>query len=104
VLPQALLAGRPVISCDVDGAREVVRDGETGFLVAPRDVQSLAARIVQLSTSRALREKLAAAGRDECRTRFDHGEMTRQIHDLYGRLLTAHRTFTSGKSRVNYSK
>ena len=31
VLPQALLTGRPVVSYDVDGAREVVRSGETGF-------------------------------------------------------------------------
>ena len=33
VLPQALLSGCPVISYDADGAREVVRNGETGFLV-----------------------------------------------------------------------
>ena len=38
VLPQALIAGKPVVSYDVDGAREVVIPGETGFLVPPRDV------------------------------------------------------------------
>jgi glycosyltransferase involved in cell wall biosynthesis len=101
VLPQALLVGRPVISYDVDGAREVVRDGETGFLVQPGDVSALAARIVQLSTSPALRTQLAAAGRQSCRTRFDHREMTRRIRQLYERLLASHRTFTSGKSAVN---
>ena len=41
VLPQALLAGKPVVSFDVDGAREVVLDGETGFLVPPRSVEGL---------------------------------------------------------------
>jgi glycosyltransferase involved in cell wall biosynthesis len=86
VLPQALLAGRPVISYDVDGAREVVRDGVTGYLVAPGDTRTLAARIARLSNSPDERAAFAAAGRDECRTRFDHHEMTRQIRALYERL------------------
>ena len=42
VLPQALIAGKPVVSYDVDGAREVVLPDETGFLVPPRDIQALA--------------------------------------------------------------
>ena len=40
VLPQALLVGRPVISYDVDGAREVVIP-ETGILLPPRDLDGL---------------------------------------------------------------
>ncbi len=35
VLPQALIAGKPVVSYDVDGAREVVLPGETGYLLPP---------------------------------------------------------------------
>ena len=42
VLPQSLLVGRPVISYDVDGAREVVLP-ETGILLKPRDLDGLAA-------------------------------------------------------------
>jgi len=87
VLPQALLAGRPVISYDVDGAREVVLDCVTGYLVAPGDTKTLAARIVELSNLPTLCHQFAAAGREACRTRFDHREMTRQIRALYERLL-----------------
>jgi glycosyltransferase involved in cell wall biosynthesis len=87
VLPQSLLAGRPVISYDIDGAREVVHDGVTGYLVAPGDIQTLGARIDELSKSPTLRHNFATVGREECRTRFDHHEMTRQIRVLYERLL-----------------
>ncbi len=45
VLPQALIAGKPVVSYDVDGAREVVITGETGVLVPPCDVAGLAAAL-----------------------------------------------------------
>ncbi len=44
-LPQALIAGKPVVSFDVDGAREVVLDGQTGFLVPPQDVGGLVAAV-----------------------------------------------------------
>jgi glycosyltransferase involved in cell wall biosynthesis len=101
VLPQSLLVGRPVVSYDVDGAREVVRNDETGFLVPPGDVEQLAARIVQLSTSPDVRARLAAAGRDFCRTRFDHHEMTRQIRSLYERTLARDRTFTNRARGIN---
>jgi glycosyltransferase involved in cell wall biosynthesis len=86
VLPQSLLAGRPVVSYDIDGAREVVHDAVTGYLVAPGDVATLAARIEQLAASPALRDELAFTGREQCRTRFDHREMTGQIRALYERL------------------
>ena len=40
-LSQSLIAGKPVVSYDVDGAREVAIDGETGFLIPPGDTGRL---------------------------------------------------------------
>ena len=87
VLPQALLAWRPVISYDVDGAREVVRNEETGYLIPPGHPTMLAMQIVELAASPGLRKEMRRAGREFCRTRFDHREMTRQIRALYERLF-----------------
>ena len=41
VLPQALAQAKPVISFDVDGAREVIINQKTGYLVPPQDIRSL---------------------------------------------------------------
>ena len=90
VLPQALLAGRPVISYDIDGASEVVLERETGFLVQPGDVDTLAERIYELAHSDKLRAQLAQAGSQLCVKRFDHQQMTSQIHELYQRLSRKH--------------
>lgn len=87
VLPQALLAGKPVVGYDVDGAREVVEHDANGYLIKPGEIDGLATRIVELCESAELRDRLGANGRDQCRTRFDHREMTRQIRALYERLL-----------------
>jgi glycosyltransferase involved in cell wall biosynthesis len=86
VLPQALLVGRPVISYDVDGAREVVLP-ETGILLGPRDLEGLSAAILQLAADPALRHSLGQEGRRRFAHQFRHETMTSQLRALYERLL-----------------
>jgi len=87
VLPQALLAGIPVVSYDVDGAREVVQNGETGFLVPPRDSMGIALAIAQLIENPGLAARLAEMGRSLCAERFPHERMTAQIRKVYEDIL-----------------
>jgi len=86
VLPQALLVGRPVISYDVDGAREVVLP-ETGILLPPHSVAGLTAAILRLAADPALRVSLGAEGRRRFAGQFRHETMTDQLRSLYLRLL-----------------
>lgn len=90
VLPQALIAGKPVISYDVDGAREVVIDDQTGYLLPPKSIQELSDAINRLSADPALRNRLGSAGRHRCQKTFAHQHMTQQIHNLYVELLQKH--------------
>jgi glycosyltransferase involved in cell wall biosynthesis len=87
-LPQALIAGKPVVSYDVDGAREVVVSGETGYLLAPRSVEPLADAVIALAESGPLRQRLGTTGRTRCTDRFRHETMTRQLRELYERLAS----------------
>jgi hypothetical protein len=60
VLPQAGLCEKPVVAYDIGGAREVVRDGENGFLVPaplPRDVARLPQRAVAEPAAASTGEK-----------------------------------------------
>jgi glycosyltransferase involved in cell wall biosynthesis len=85
-LPQALIAGKPVVSYDVDGAREVVLPGETGFLLPPQSVEPLAEALITLAEDRALRERLGQTGRDRFTTPFRRETMATELHELYRRL------------------
>lgn len=87
VLPQALIAGKPVVSYDVDGAREVVIPEETGYLLPPKTVSGLAEAVVRLSGDPALRDRLGAEGRRRFTDTFRHQRMTAQLRALYERLL-----------------
>ena len=50
-LPQALVAGKPVVAYDCDGACEVCLDGQNGFLVQPRDLPTLKNRLLQFASN-----------------------------------------------------
>src|SRR5487761_1155894 len=95
VLPRGLIAGKPVVGYDVDGAREVVIPGETGYLLPPRNVEGLVASLDELLVDPALRDRLGQEGRRRCADVFRHQHMTEQTRKLYQRLLD-HRQEASG--------
>ncbi|MEZ6133767.1 MAG: glycosyltransferase family 4 protein [Pirellulaceae bacterium] len=86
-LPQALIAGKPIISYDVDGAREVAIPGETGYLLPAKSIEPLSASILELAGDAELRDRLGQGGRARFSQRFDHRFMTQQIRRLYAQRL-----------------
>lgn len=86
-LPQALIASKPAISFDVDGAREVVINGATGCLVPPKDITGLAKAMVLLGGDRELRVKYGVEGAKRFTDQFRHETMTKRIREIYVRVL-----------------
>jgi len=87
VLPQGLIAGKPVISYDVDGAREVVIPGETGFLLPPQSIEPLSQAMIELATDAVMRARFGATGRTRFADQFRHQTMTRRIREVYADVL-----------------
>jgi glycosyltransferase involved in cell wall biosynthesis len=78
---EALAAGRPVVATDVDGLREVLRDGG-GALVPPRDPGALAQALRRLLTDDAARVAAGAAALETVRRRYDPDRMVRAYDAL----------------------
>jgi glycosyltransferase involved in cell wall biosynthesis len=87
VLPQALIAGKPVVAYDVGGAAEVVVPGETGFLLQRDSVTELAAALSALAADPQLRERLGRTGRERFTNPFRHETMTQRIREVYAGVL-----------------
>ena len=90
-LPQALIAGKPVVSYDIDGAREVVLPGQTGFLLPPQSVDELAVAILALAADESLRCRLGQGGAIRFTEQFRHQHMSSEVRRLYQAVLTQRR-------------
>jgi glycosyltransferase involved in cell wall biosynthesis len=71
VIQEALALGTPVVTTDVTGIPEVVRDNDTGLQVPQRDPPTLAAALDRLLADPELRVLLASRGRRLIEAEFD---------------------------------
>jgi glycosyltransferase involved in cell wall biosynthesis len=85
-LPQAVLSGRPAISFDVDGAREVVNEN-TGRLIEPKNIKQLIKACAELIENESLRKKLGQQGRESVKIKFAPETMVDTIEAVYQKLL-----------------
>lgn len=92
-LPKALLeaaaCGRAIVATDVPGCREIVRDGENGLLVPPRDAAALARALERIVTDAELRARFGRRGREIAVAEFSSDVVARGTLDLYERLLAS---------------
>jgi len=81
----AMAAGKPVVATSAGSVPELVADGLTGYVVAPRDEVALAERIVALLRDDPLRRRMGGAGRARAEARFSVERMAREIQVIYER-------------------
>ena len=84
-LVEAAATGRPILSTDVPGCRELVRDGIEGFLVRPRDVEGTSLALARLAEDRDLRARMGAAARTRFDERFTEHAVRSTMVRLYER-------------------
>lgn len=92
VLLEAMAMKKPVIAWNNGGPGEVVVDGETGFLVEPKNPQALADAILQLLKDAPLRQRFGAAGRARTERTFASADASHKLGLIYERCLAGSAT------------
>ncbi len=92
---EALAAGRAVVATKVGGVPDVVDEGETGFLVRPRDTHALAERLEILARDPNRRAEMGRLGRERVLERYAVERLVDDVDGLYRELLAT----TSATSR-----
>ena len=82
-LPQGSLAGIPMITYDIDGAKEGTIDQQSGFVLPPFDKGKLADAIIKLLESNDLRRSMGVFGRDFAIHLFDAKVMVSELEKVY---------------------
>ena len=90
VIPQAMAMGIPVISTFAGGIGEVVKDGETGKLVPPRDAPALSEAIFWAYQNRKETRKMAQKARQIVLKDFTLTRMIDKTESVYRELLDRH--------------
>lgn len=83
VLVQYALMEKPIVTFDVEGAREVVEEGISGWVVPSRDVDALVARLRPLLGDPHLRAACGRRGRERVGSRWDADRMIARLEELY---------------------
>jgi D-inositol-3-phosphate glycosyltransferase len=84
---EAMACARPVVGSDVGGIRYTVIDGETGFLVPPRDPDAVADRVARLLRDPALAWRFGLRGLARVRAHFTWRDVARQMEAMYASVL-----------------
>jgi glycosyltransferase involved in cell wall biosynthesis len=84
VIAEAIAAGKPLIGTRVGAIPELVRDGETGYLVPKRNPEAIAARVLELLGDAGLRERFGRAGRALAEREFDLERNLDELMRVYG--------------------
>jgi glycosyltransferase involved in cell wall biosynthesis len=86
-LIEAAACARPIVAADGPGLREIVRDGENGLLVPPRDAPALAEAIARLASDAVARARMGRAGRALAEEGFGDRRVAAETLALYRELL-----------------
>ena len=87
VLIEAAACGRPIVTTNMPGCREIVRDNENGLLVPVRDVQALAGAIRSLVQDPQLRKRLGNRGREIAQHEFSINGVVDETLKVYRKLI-----------------
>ncbi|MFP6766746.1 MAG: glycosyltransferase family 4 protein [Planctomycetaceae bacterium] len=91
VLPQSMIAGKPIVSFDIDGAPEVVIPDETGLLLPPESVDGLVDAVGRLIEDEPLRQRMGAEGRRRWTETFRYQTMASEVRAVYEEILQSRR-------------
>jgi glycosyltransferase involved in cell wall biosynthesis len=84
---EAMAAGVPVVATAVGGAKELVIEGETGYLAPPADADTLARRISWALAHEEERMRFAASARESVRSNYGMSRMVSEVERLYDQLV-----------------
>jgi glycosyltransferase involved in cell wall biosynthesis len=80
---EAQYLGRPIVAFDIAAAREQIIDGETGFIVAPRDYIAMAEKVILLYREKSLCSKMGERAQFHVQRAFPHERMIKETINLF---------------------
>lgn len=84
---EAMASAKPVVATNVDGSKEVIIDGKTGYLTNPHDIKMIAEKVIFLLQNQDIAEQMGKNGRNSLNDSFKISKMVGHIEKLYETLI-----------------
>ena len=84
---EAFALGKPVIATNVGGNRELIREGENGFMVEPKDPEALSEKIIKLLFAKKMSEEMGRKAKSLVTNNFNFNKMINSIETVYREVL-----------------
>ncbi len=101
ILLEAGACARPVVATTIPGCQEIIRDGDNGYLVPPKDPDALGKAIRTLIEDPILRRSMGERGRHRVVSEFSTERVARQTLQVYEELLQHSSTGRGGTVRMD---
>jgi glycosyltransferase involved in cell wall biosynthesis len=89
IAAEAMLARVPVVAANASSLPEIIRDGQEGLLVPPRDPAALAEAVIRLALDPGLRRRLGEAGRSRVLNEFSAARMIDSFEEVLDSVVNA---------------
>lgn len=87
-LLEALASGKPIVSFNAGGAKDIINDGVNGFLVPIKDCKMLASRIIYLCENQDVLEEMGRRARMRAEQNFDINKRLSKLIDIYRKVIS----------------
>lgn len=85
VLPEYMMAGKPIVASRVDAIPNIIRDGENGLLVEVDDAAGASKAVLQIYQEDGLRDRLVAQGMEDVHNRFNARRVSEEHSKLFNK-------------------
>ena len=79
--------GLPCIVTDINGSREIIREGENGLIIPPRDEEALYSAMLRMMTNKEERQRMVCNARRMIAERYEQGYVRQCLLDYYEQIL-----------------
>lgn len=83
--------GLPSIVTDINGSREIIRQGENGVIIPSKNFEALFESMIEMMRNKTARERMAVNARRMIKERFEQGYVRKCLYDFYDEVLSAYK-------------
>lgn len=87
VIYESMACGKTIIASNIGGIPDLIKEGETGFLIEPQNSNEIANKIIEILSNPDIANKIGSNAKKECKTKYNPKSHSKFLNDIYNSLI-----------------